>query len=306
MKRFTGLRKIEVIDKQKGITFPMFVMYPTDVPSKSAAFGPYTLDVSPGAPIEAGRFPLVIISHGSGGSNLAYHTLGSYLAKNGFVVCMPEHPFNNRNDNHLEGTNENFTNRLRHISLVIDQLFSTDIFLQHLQPNNIAMVGHSIGANTALVLAGGHPISYAEYQMKFGQTIHMGQESQDVRLATDNRIKAIVLFALTPGWFTGKESLNNVEIPVLMLYAGKDEYIPYSHAEIFINGLKNDHRISHRIIKNAGHFSFLSPFPESIKERVGAPARDPEGFDREKFHQELNAGVLEFLKQSLLGIKGLS
>ena len=204
----------------------MFVMYPTDVASKTIAFGPHTLDVSRGAPIETGCFPLVIISHGSGGSNLAYHTLGSYLAKNGFIVCLPEHSFNNPNDNHLEGTNENFTNRLRHISMAIDQMFSADQFKQNLQSNNVAIIGHSIGANTALVLAGGRPISYSEYQTKFGPTIHMGQESQKIHLATDGRIKAIVLFALTPGWFTGEESLKDVDVPVLMLNAEKLEKIP--------------------------------------------------------------------------------
>jgi predicted dienelactone hydrolase len=299
VNKFVGLTKIEVVDRQMGITFPVFVMYPTDVPSKAVAFGPYTLDVSPDAPVEAGNFPLVIISHGSGGSNLAYHTFGSFLAKNGFIVCMPEHPFNNRNDNHLEGTNENFANRLRHISLTIDQMFTADKFIQHLQPDNVGVIGHSIGANTALVLVGGHPIPYAEYQIKFGRPMHMEQEPQEINLKTDTRIKALVLFALTPGWFTGDESLKNVNIPVLIFNAEKDEYIPCSHVEIFIKGLKNDSSISCHIIKNAGHFSFLSPFPESIKAMAGVAAIDPEGFDREKIHHELNAEVLDFFKKNL-------
>jgi len=299
VNKFVGLTKIEVADKQLGITFPMFVMYPTDVPSRDVVFGPYILNVSPDAPVEVGNFPLVIISHGSGGSNLAYHTLGSHLAKNGFVVCMPEHPFNNRNDNHLEGTNENFTNRLKHISLMIDQMFLADKFKQYLQPNNVGVIGHSIGANTALVLVGGHPIPYAEYQIKFGKPMHMEQEPQEINLKTDNRIKALVLFALTPGWFTGHESLKNVNIPVLIFNAEKDEYIPCSHVEIFIKGLKKDSSISCHIVKNAGHFSFLSPFPESIKAMAGVAAMDPEGFNREKFHQELNVEVLNFLKKTL-------
>jgi len=30
---------------------------------------------------------------------------------------------------------------------------------------------------------------------------------------------------------------------------------------------------------------------------VFLPSQDPEGFDRERFHQEMNAGILQFLSR---------
>jgi predicted dienelactone hydrolase len=298
---FVGSKQLTIKDESKNISFPVLVHYPTYETSKPIAFGPYTMEVSPDAEMIEGQFPLVIISHGTGGSPLLYRTINTNLAKMGFIVVMIEHYGNNRLNNELEGKNENFTNRLRHISLTIDFMFSTNEFKEHLQPNNVAVIGHSIGANTALVLAGGIPISYKDYHAKFGKPNHGVQETQETQLSTDNRIRAIVLFALTPGWFIGEDSLKNVNIPVLLLNAEKDDYIPNSQTELFFEKLSTNPHFSYRIIKNAGHFSFISPFPESIKSKVGLPSTDPEGFDREKFHIQLPIDILDFLNDKLIG-----
>jgi predicted dienelactone hydrolase len=69
----------------------MLVMYPTNTAANPVAFGPFSLEVTMEAPVADGRFPVVMISHGSGGSNLTHQTLGMHLAQSGFVVCMPEH-----------------------------------------------------------------------------------------------------------------------------------------------------------------------------------------------------------------------
>ena len=152
MSNFVGCCETTIVDEHKDLTFPMLAMYPTYIPSKPVTFGPYSLDVSIDAPVEDGSFPLVMISHGSGGSNLAYRTLGMHLAKNGFVVCLPEHPFNNRNNNALEGSIENMIDRPRHISLAINNILSNDRFKKFLQMDNVAVTGHSMGGYTALAL----------------------------------------------------------------------------------------------------------------------------------------------------------
>ncbi len=47
-------------------------------------------------------------------------------------------------------------------------------------------------------------------------------------------------------------------------------------------------------------FSFLSPFPKLIKDKVGIVAKDPKGFDREKFHVDLSKKYsLIFLNERL-------
>jgi predicted dienelactone hydrolase len=48
------------------------------------------------------------------------------------------------------------------------------------------------------------------------------------------------------------------------------------------------------VLQNANHYSFIAPFPESIKGRVGEAAQDPDGFDRAAMHAKLNPDILDF------------
>ena len=84
---FVGSRQLKVKDETKGISFPVLVQYPTEEPSTPTAFGPYVMDVCPDAKIIEGRFPLVVISHGNGGSHLLYRTMYA-LSKERIHSCL--------------------------------------------------------------------------------------------------------------------------------------------------------------------------------------------------------------------------
>ena len=43
-------------------------------------------------PLESGRYPLIIFSHGLGGSKEDYEYLGRYWASRGYVSIHPQHP----------------------------------------------------------------------------------------------------------------------------------------------------------------------------------------------------------------------
>ncbi len=58
-------------------------------------------------------------------------------------------------------------------------------------------------------------------------------------------------------------------------------------------------RAEYVVVNNAGHFSFLSPFPGEAKKSLRAVADDPEGFDRKGFHAQMNQEILDFLVRSL-------
>jgi len=279
---FVGSRQLKVKDETKGISFPVLVQYPTQEPSTPTAFGPYVMDVCPDAKIIEGRFPLVVISHGNGGSHLLYRTIGTHLAKNGYIVASVEHYGNNRNNNELENTTENLMNRPRHIILAIDAMLSDDEFCRNIAPNRIAMIGHSMGGYTALALAGGIPRT---------------REGQRVEVPTDPRIRAIVLLAPGAGWFMN--SLDKVTIPILTLTAEHDAITPAWNAEVVLKSIPHRSQVTFSQIKNAGHFPFLRPFPDTMKNPNFPPSTDPIGFDRDELHTRLPTYILDFLDEKL-------
>jgi predicted dienelactone hydrolase len=284
MELFVGSRSLRVIDESKDIAFPVMVMYPTQVPSVPVAFGPYSIDTALNSPIEEGSFPLVIISHGSGGSPLVYRTIGACLAKNGYIVAMPEHPGNNRDNNELNGTVENLVNRPRHIRLTIDAVSSGTHFKNRAQPDNTAIIGHSLGGYTALAVAGGQPWT---------------RKGQKIEVESDKRAKALVLMAPATGWYMPEDALRNVKTPILLLVAEHDRFTPGWQGELVLDRVPDRDQVTYKVIENAGHFSFLSPFPPAMRNPNFPPSTDPEGFEREKFHEKLNAELLVFLERTL-------
>ncbi|EQA45147.1 alpha/beta hydrolase family protein [Leptospira broomii serovar Hurstbridge str. 5399] len=281
-KNFVGSLGIQVRAEIEDISFPVLIQYPTLEPSTLTAFGPYTMDVSPEASITEGQFPLVIISHGNGGSHLLYRTISTFLAKNGYVVGMLEHYGNNRNNNKLENTTENLVNRPKHVSLTIDAILSDKRFGARILSDRIAVIGHSMGGYTALALAGGVPWT---------------KEGKKIEVPSDSRVKAIVLMAPGAGWFMN--SLGDVTAPILIFMAEHDPITPSWNAEIVLNSVPDRSQVTLKTIKNAGHFSFLSPFPTTMKNPNFPPSIDPEGFDREQFHMQLPMDILDFLNEKL-------
>lgn len=279
---FVGSRQLLVEDKANDLSFPVLLQYPTAEPSSATSFGPYTMEVSADAAIMQGQFPLVIISHGNGGSHLIYRSISMALAMHGYIVAMPEHFGNNRNNNSLQETITNLQYRPRHISLVVDELLASPIYKDHIAADKIAVIGHSMGGYTALALAGGIPRT---------------REGQVIPVTADPRIKAIVLMAPGTGWFY--QSLQHVTIPILLLMAEYDAVTPAWNADVVVNSVPDKSMVTLHTIKNAGHFSFISPFPDHMKSRSFIPSTDPDGFDREAFHRELPSMILSFLNNQL-------
>lgn len=291
MEPFVGYRTLELYDRHDGTTFPMVVMYPTDIPGQAERIGPYIMDVSINAAPRSGTFPLVMLSHGSGGTPVLYRSLARHLAAGGFVVGMPEHPFNNRDNNSLAMRYENLENRPRHISVAVERFFDDKFFSAILKPGEFSIVGHSMGGCTALTLAGGVPTS-------------LPRESPDgcsrrIEVARDPRVRSLVLMAPATIWFREPGALEDVRIPILLYCGNRDELTPPEpHARIVMDGVPDRTKVRCRFVENGGHFSFMDPFPAFLTHAGFPPSQDPEGFNRQIFLGELNAEVLDFLKNN--------
>jgi predicted dienelactone hydrolase len=152
-----GFRQFELNDTITGETYPVAVWFPTRAPAGSTTIGPFVLAATRNAEPADGRFGLILISHGSGGSELNHRDLGSALAKRGYIVAAPRHPRDNFKDHSGRGALEVWVGRPKQLSQVIDRILADEQLGPRVDASRIGTVGHSSGGYTALALAGAPP-----------------------------------------------------------------------------------------------------------------------------------------------------
>jgi predicted dienelactone hydrolase len=194
-----GYRAIQVSDETQKATLPVAFLDPALAEERTENFGPYSLAVAKGANVAASTLPLILISHGNGGTPWAYRDLAKHLARSGYVVALPEHIGNSRSENSLEKTAANLENRPRHLSLTIDAAFADPIIGPHLLKERVGIIGNSIGAYTALAVAGGRPRASPHETPD--------QHPRPVNVQPDSRVGALVLLMPATFWFIA-ESLR--------------------------------------------------------------------------------------------------
>jgi predicted dienelactone hydrolase len=109
-----GYRNIDAQDGLSGESFPVALWYPTlAVPAPLFVTGSlspcrlptifcrwiaFEMPVAHDAPVAAGTFGLIVVSHGAGGLALNHRDLAMALAAQGYVVAAPTHPRGKGND----------------------------------------------------------------------------------------------------------------------------------------------------------------------------------------------------------------
>ena len=162
-------------------------------------------------------WPLVVFSHGLGGSRTGYSYLARHFASHGIASLHLQHVGSDRNvwGGNVFGMVERIASalqtsesiaRVQDLSFALDMLFSSDR-AKHIDKSLVMAAGHSYGANTALLAAGAL----------------VRQEGQFKSFA-DKRIKAAI--AISAPHYYGKQdtsrSLASVSIPSLHITATED------------------------------------------------------------------------------------
>lgn len=268
-----------------------WALYPGRGEARHVAFGPYAVEVAEGAEPVGTRLPVVVVSHGKTGSPWTYRGLALAIARSGFVVALVEHAGDNRADPSRTGTLANLEARPRMVRSALDALASDDVLRDHADPARAAVVGHSIGAYTALAVAGGRPWC--------GPDEAPDGAPRAVDVTRDPRVRTLVLLAPAAFWYAPSGSLSSVDVPILLRTGEKDAIAPGSHGHLVVAGVARPELVDHVVVPNAGHFSFQSPFPEAMRRPDFPPANDPEGFDRSAYEPVLAREVVAFLQKNL-------
>ena len=131
------------------------LFYPTAVADRAVPMGPWLPVVAPGAPVSDARLKgLILISHGTGGTELNHHNLGTRLARDGYLVAAVRHAGDNWQDRSLVTSGRYFSERPRQLSQVLDALLASPEWGSRIPADRIGAVGHSAGGYSVLALAG--------------------------------------------------------------------------------------------------------------------------------------------------------
>jgi predicted dienelactone hydrolase len=165
--------------------------------------------------------PMVLFSHGLGGTRAGSVFLGEHWASRGYVAVFLQHPGSDDSvwkdvapEDRLQAMNqavtvENFLLRARDIPVVLDQLQvwnagKTNALAGRLDLKRIGMCGHSFGAATTEAVS--------------GETFPVGGQSY-----TDPRIKAaIALSPSLPHSMSAEKAFGAVKIPWMLMTGTKD------------------------------------------------------------------------------------
>jgi predicted dienelactone hydrolase len=275
-----GYRATAAPDPVQGVEVPIHLLYPSDAPAQVERFGMYEVELARDAPFVDG--PLVVVSHGTGGTPWLYRALAAHLVGQGFVVALVEHPGNRRGDDALSGTAALLEHRPRHLRRVLDTLGAA----------RAAAIGHSLGGYTALAAAGGQPLALPN-QTADGV-------AHPVAVERDPRIRAVVLLAPALPWFMAPGSLAAVDVPVLARLGEHDSVGPMA-AQLLTRELADRPGVplDLQTVPNTGHFSFVTPFLPSQIRPDFPPSQDPPGFDRAAYQPILHDDITAFLRAAI-------
>lgn len=106
-----------------------------------------------GATLADGQFPLVLLSHGSGGNMDGHAWLSSELAARGIMVLAVNHPGSTSGDSSARRSVD-LASRAADLTAALDTLLGDPNFGPHVDRSRIVAVGFSLGGATALNLGG--------------------------------------------------------------------------------------------------------------------------------------------------------
>ena len=309
-----GFDTLEIPAGAEGPALRAAVWTPCATPAGEFQLGPYVLRGMRNCPVAtdatATALPLIVLSHGYGGSFLGHHDTAEALADAGFVVAAITHSGDNYQ---VRGGSADsiaaLATRTTDIRRLIDHMLRQWPGHAALDDRKIGFYGFSRGGYTGLVLIGGRPnferlpplpSSPCASAPQGSACAGMRQRFRDL-LATplvhDTRIKAAVIADPLSTVFDA-EGLKNVTVPVQLWASayGGDGVTPDSVVAIRRHlPAAPDWRLADK----AGHFGFLAPCSQAQLASMSEICRDGPGFDRAAFHAAFNTEVLAFFRRHL-------
>lgn len=278
--------------------------------------GNVTLDAAL-APKE--KFPVILLSHGTGGTAEGLGWLARDLAAEGYVVLGANHHGNTGLEPYLAEGFLCWWERAIDLSALLSSLGTNGFFANRLDINQVSAVGFSLGGYAVMALAGAQTSleEFDNWRSANGITDGGPKEFPDAAGSiptlietsdafrrswtghendyTDKRVKSVVAIAPAPPIRSFvAQSIAELRLPITILTGGADDEAPSEHCADWLVSQNNRFQ-RHDLGRQVGHYTFLNfPADKSLIGKVDVFS-DHESVDRHKVHEQ----AAEIVKQSL-------
>ncbi len=313
-----GHERLDIAAPLRGAPLKASVWYPTPGQTYRAFIGDNAIFIGApafmGAPYPAGKLPLVLISHGSGGNIDSLSWLANGLTAQGFIVAGVNHPGSTSGDSSPRRSVRHWE-RAQDVRALLDGLLADPDLGPHIDTSHISALGFSLGGVTAMTLAGARPdrdafarycavpaegkkdcLFFSKGGVAFDQLpkAPFEQDLRDPRLSKVVAVDPALAKVYTP------DSLKGITVPVEVVSLGDPVWEAVEVGPTGGNFAARIPHFVHETIAPADHYSFLAlckpAAPELLKAEGEDPiCTDPAGADRAEVHRQVIARVGRFL-----------
>lgn len=266
--------------------------------------------VAPEAEITSDQesFPLIMLSHGTGGTARQHAWLAEALCRYGYIVAGVNHHGNTAIEPYILQGFLHVWERARDVSAVLDQLLDDPLFGAHINRRQIGATGFSLGGYTVIALAGGVldlarlkrayyapgrdlyseiPPEFPDKAAFMAQFDFLVEHDQDHKQSfRDERIKAIFAIAPVLGEAFDAAGLAPVKIPVKIVVGAADTLAPPRYNAARFAELIPQTELE--LLEGAvAHYTFLAESTALGREVLPLFCIDPPGVDRLAIHQKV-------------------
>lgn len=298
-----GYMHLEIIDPA-GKPLEIGIWYPSDAPATDVMVETEKQHVAVDGAVRGTGLPLILMSHGHGGSFAGHFDTAIALAEAGYVAAAVTH---NGDSWHDASHAVEIWNRPRQLKVMADYLLSGWVGHDRIDARRVGAFGFSAGGFTVLAAAGGEPDvaqlaphcrehpTFEDCQIVAQAHLKLGQP---ITWVHDARIKAVVSAAPALGFAFGKAGLAHVTVPVQLWRAEDDQVLPHPfYAEAVRQDLPQPPEM--HVVPHAGHYDFIPPCSDILHRHVPMICASEAGFDRAAFHRRFNHDVVAFFDRTL-------
>ncbi|MGA8610892.1 MAG: alpha/beta fold hydrolase [Xanthobacteraceae bacterium] len=293
-------------------------------PQRIPPVGEAIFEAAPAAPeariaLSPQKFPLILLSHGTGGTAQSIAWFATALASRGYIVAAVNHPGNNAMEPYTVQGFVLWWLRAKDISTVLDDILADPDFAPRIDQQQINAAGFSLGGYTMIELAGGitsrrhfdavcaaapdqvschAPPEFADLLAKaraleasdpgFAQALR-GDE-QPYR---DPRIRAFFAMAPALGPAFTPDSLKTIDRPVMIVAGAADHVVPVDANAKYLAAT-----IPHAALTifsgGVDHYTFLDQCTPVGRDTRPMLCVDKPGVDREAVHDATVALAAKF------------